>query len=648
MRQTIKKIYGAVLASFICTLFVGSTQALVLPKTAKLVPPETILLADTDNFSQLKLQFEKTNLYKLYKDPAMAAVVEDFKTKRREKIRNIENDLIRTIVDTDLLPQGRVAVALVRNLPAAETEDANQISLLFISQWGENTKKIKEAVDKMVEKVIEDGAHRKTEDFRGVNITTIIPKSSNTLHYCFIDDRLIGSTNQDVLKFVIAHIQGAASPALSDDADYTATMKSIGPYHDIDFYVNIKQIVKIFLSKDASGNTKTMMTNLGLDNVTSFGTAIGFARGSGGSSISKILLKINGPKKGIFKLLDIESTAFKTPQFIPASAYSVTLINLNIKKAYDELYNILLSFSPQYAAITQIPLLPASPQGEPGLKLKSDIIAYLGSQIVIVRSIDKQTSNPLPSVETLVAAAIDNRGALEKTLSLLYDKLVIPGNPEARRELLGHTIYLADLSVLVPAYRPDKKIPLQTPSETGSEEQLSLRGRGLPMGQASDISTAQKPSMLAFTFTDTHLIFGSESDVEHIIRTISSTGTMSAVSAKWFTAAKSNVPSVVGLAGFQDNTTLSEVFWQILKERPKSTNKGQDEDPNIELSFSIGSKSLFTYLLFSSVDDLFDVSLLPEFNAVRKYFGLSAYYGVSSPEGFSFQFKYLNPVQTGD
>lgn len=62
--------------------------AKVLPRTAGLVPPETLILVDIDNFNQLKTKFEKTNLYKLYKDPAMAAFVEDFKTKLRKKSRS--------------------------------------------------------------------------------------------------------------------------------------------------------------------------------------------------------------------------------------------------------------------------------------------------------------------------------------------------------------------------------------------------------------------------------------------------------------------------------------------------------------------------------------------------------------------------------
>jgi len=97
----------------------------------------------------------------------------------------------------------------------------------------------------------------------------------------------------------------------------------------------------------------------------------------------------------------------------------------------------------------------------------------------------------------------------------------------------------------------------------------------------------------------------------------------------------------VGLASFQDNSAVGEVFWQMLKKIPKST-KSKDEDSDIAVGLAISSESPFPHLSLSPVSDLLDVGLLPEFDAVRKYFGPSAYYGISSPEGFLFEFKYLN------
>lgn len=592
--------------------------AVTLPGTAKLIPNETILLVDIDDFTKLRQQFERTHLYKLYKDPAMAPFIDDVKTKWQEKKKDEANDKIPGILrDVDVLPQGRIAIAVVLN---EQTKDMNDPPILFITQWGDGIGKVKEATEKNVEKAIEEGARRESEDYRGVRITTMTGKSSKVISYCFVDDCLIGSVSPDVLKFVIAQIKGAGSPTLSDDGDYNATLRALGSpgAGQAGFYVNIKQIIKMALAEDTDGEAKTIINNLGLSNVISFAGTVDLAGGPGDSSIGKALLKIDGEKKGICKMLEVESTGLRIPRFVPASSSSVSVINLNIKKAFAELGDILGNFSPQMAAMLYMPLVPPSSQGEPPLILKTGVIDHLGSQIVAAQSMKKPSPDLSGSGSTegqaLVAIAIDNRNALEKSLSLLHSTFIAPNNPDARRELLGHTIYSIDLSRFLPF--------------------LAAGARG---PNAPEIP----PS--GFTVTDTHFIFASEAVVERTIRALYG-GAESIDSAKWFVRAKANIPSVVGLAGLEDIAATSKQLWSTLREPKK---EGKDEDPKNELSVSMSSGSIFPRLAFAPAGSGFlNFSLLPEFEAVRKYFGISAFYGISRQDGFFFEFKYLNPVGT--
>ena len=608
----------------------ASVRAIELPKTAKLVPPETIVLADINNFDQLRAQFEKTNFYQLYKAPAMKAFIDNFKTKWQEKKQESEREFISTIADAEVLPRGRVAVAMVHDRQA---EDVNELPVLAVAQWDDKIDKVKETVNQMTREAIEDGARRQTEDYRGVEILTIEKKPAEELSYCFIDDCLIASTSPNVLKFVIAQVRGAGSTTLGDDRDYLATSRAVNPSIEgrIDLYVNIKQAVRIELAEDTTGKAKAMIDNLGLNNVTSFGCSIEPAGGAGGSSVAKAILKIDGAKTGIFKMLEIESAPARTPRFIDASACSVSVVNLNIRKAFDELANILTRFSPQMAAILYMPVLPSGPNGEPALQLKADIIDHLGSQIILAQSIDKprpdRTARPAekqPPVRTksVVAIAIENRSSLEKSLSLIHGKMLAPNNPEARRELLGHTIYTVDLSGLLPMFGgPPARQPMQAPVGTGAP----------PM-----------PKM-AFTVTDTHLIFASEASVEQAIRTLSTGRAESIGSAKWFNKAKSNIPSAVGVAALQNNAASGEYFWSMLRQSAKTDEAAGDDKQN-QLSIGVSSGSLLPQVMLTQAGaDLLDFSLLPEFDAVKKYFGISALYGISRQDGFFFEFKYLSP-----
>jgi hypothetical protein len=587
----------------VCAL--SGAQAKVLPQTAKLVPPETIFLVEIDDFQQFKTQFEKTSLYKLYKDPAMAAFFVDFKAKWSEKIQQLdENDIFKTIVDADVLPQGRLAIALVFD---EQPQDPNNPPILFITQWGEGIAKIKESVDKMVQKNTDLGGHQKrSEDYRGISIETIIDEESMMLSYCFIDDCFIGAVNPDLLRFVVAHIKGATSPTLAGDGDYIAAATAVGPYHDVDFYVNIKQILKMVAARDAAGNVPSTTASLGLDNVVSFSCSTAVGRVPGSSWSGKAFLKVNGAKKGICKMFEVESRVLEAPRFMPPSTYSATFLNLDIKKIYSELYNILYGISPQYAAIMYMPLLPPSPEGEPGVELKTGIIDHLGSGIVLAQSSNKPFSDTSLPTESLVALAVNNRSALEKSFSLLYSKM----GPEARRELLGHTIYLVTVPALPILAVPPT--PMQAPLAT---------------------TTVPMPK-LAFAVTDTHLIIATEHSVERAIRALSSDESVSVTSEKWFTAAKSAVPSVVGLAGLQDNVASTEIFWWMMKK----SGKGK--------TFPVLLGSGPFQVSSQGFAELVNASLLPDFDVVRKYFGSSAFYGVSAPEGFFFEFKYLNPTGT--
>ena len=299
----------------------------------------------------------------------------------------------------------------------------------------------------------------------------------------------------------------------------------------------------------------------------------------------------------------------------------MSVIHLNIKKAFAELSDILANFSPQMAAMLSMPLVPPSSQGEPPLQLKTGVIDHLGSQIVLAQTVRKPTPDvsgagstaapAAPTGQALVAIAIDNRNALERSLSVLHSTLIAPNNPDAQRQLLGHTIYSIDLSRFLPF--------------------LAARAR---RPDAPEIP----PS--AFTVTDTHLIFASEAGVERTIRAIAGGGE-SIDSTAWFVRAKASIPSAVGLAGLEDSAATSEQLWSVMRESRKES-KGADAHNEFGISMSTGS--IFPQVTFSPKGSEFcDFSLLPDFEAVRKYFGVSTLYGISRPDGFFFELKYLNP-----
>lgn len=635
MKSARPMLLGAVIVSVFFVL--SPARAVTLPETGKLFPAETTFLINVNDFSRLEAQFKKTNLYKLYKDPAMAAFVEHSEQKWRQTLQDKENEFIKALVDAGVRPTGRLAVALMTRDYAAKGED---FGVVIISQWGPGIDKIKQAIDKMVPKILADGAKRTHQVYRSVDIITIIkprpPKQVRqlsvseqgkqkviiktveraplTISYCFLGDVLVAATdvNTEAFKFVLAHIQGVRANTLADSADYVDTIKSLGTDRNIELYLNIKQLIRTSIAADSSGKTQTMMTNLGFDNVGGFGFAVAFARKPGIFCNGVGFLKVAGPKRGILKILEPVLARINPPRFISASACSLSFLHLNIKTAYEEVFKVLSSINPMLAAPLAVPLVPPGADGQGGLELKKDVIEYLAPEIIIAQSIKKDPQAAAAPTGTIVSVAVTDRRALEKSLATLHSKLIAPSAPDARRELLGHTIYTLKLS-----------LPF-------------LPGPGrIPMQQAAPGADFQMPQ-ITFTVTDTHLIVGSEPSVEQAIRRLSELAAPTIEQAAWFRAAKSAIPAVVGFAGLTDSAAYNEFIWRQLKAGAAVSSASSTLGPG---PFPMMPQGLAR---------LADFSLLPEFKTVRKYFGLSASYGLSRPDGFYFEFKHVSPVSTSD
>ncbi len=615
------KIRAAFWICVICAaVTVVSAKGAGLPKTAELVGVDTVLLVDISDFNQFRTKFEKCSVYKLYNDPAMSAFAKNFTAKVREKIEGDKDSFVKGILDANVMPEGRLAFVM--------TAGQQEMSMALISQWGRNVGKMKDVIEKMGLRAVEKGAHRGIESYRDVNIITLATEasagqsavkdsddkktgpSSEKDVYCFVDDCLITASDAEAVKFVVSQMRGAGASSLAGDADYIATMGAVGPYHDVDIYVNFKRVIKRLADGDTTGESQKEIANLGLDGVGGLGFSLGVAPDAESSVRGKMFLRTTGTRKGVLKILEMRSEPVRVPRFVPASVCSVSFLNLDIKRAYDELCSIIYGFEPAAALMLQQPIPGTGSENEPGISLRPDIIEYLGSEIVIAQSVNKPFSKDKEPTEIYIAVGVNNRAALEKSLSLIHKRLMAPNNPEPTRELLGYTLYL-----MGPAGIP-------------------VLGGSVPMVEAGP-RAAPKGERLAFTITDTHLIFGQEPAVERAIRTLGGAESEPVSSAKWFNIAKAAVPSVVGSAGFEDNSASGELLWWMLKDSAKSRRA------------DIGMGPAAAVLAGPDAWNFADFSLLPEFSAVKKYFGLSAGYGISRPDGFFFEFKYLNPPKQG-
>lgn len=605
--RTFRNIQYFVFAVTLLFSIESSCFAVDLPETARLLPPHTVVLIDVEDYGRLKQQFEKTSLYGLYKDPMMAAFIEHAKSKWTQAVKEMdENNVFKAVLEADVEPQGRLALAFI---PDLQTTDANEeIPLVLITQWGTNVDKVKEAVAKAIEKNAEMGGHSlPSEEFRGVTIQSAIDEADTPFSCCFIDDCFITAIKSDALKFIIARLKGATTPSLADDPDYSATVNTLGKDSGAAVYINVKQFIQMALEQDQQGYTRTMLTNLGLDNVRAVGISAEFNKGPRAPYVIKALLKINGSKRGLCKIIETESAPLRLPSFIPADTYRLNVININAAKAYSEVLSVMTAFGPGVAAILYQPLVPASPDGRPAVMLKENIIDHLTDPIIVAQSLKKPFGENQFPVEYIIAVATTNRTALEKSLAACHSQLIAQDSSTARRELLGQTIYLLKSDYLPFLGGPGGTQPLtRLDAPTPGEEQK----------KSIDVP------VLAFTVTDTYLICGTESSVEKAVRTIRSGESLA--DTAWFNRARAALPARTGMSGLENTKPGFEFLWWLM-------NQSQKEPGSAGLAAPTAS------YIVSDFD--FDFSLLPDFEKVSKYFGLAASYIISRDDGFYMELK---------
>ncbi len=190
--------------------------------------------------------------------------------------------------------------------------------------------------------------------------------------------------------------------------------------------------------------------------------------------------------------------------------------------------------------------------------------------------------------------------------------------PESKRELLNHTLYLL----------PSGESAMQSQDE---EEESG----------DSTVAAADAPQEgMAFSVAGDTLVFGQVDEVEQAIRNQQKEPQDSLLSDPMFRYAKDSLPSQACLYAYQNDRLNSEITWTALKQLgqdlAKQGENASDEEQESWNPMMAAMQKIKAYV---------DLSKLPEFKAVEKYWGASVGYMQSRPEGLYWESITLRPPQ---
>ena len=95
-------------------------------------------------------------------------------------------------------------------------------------------------------------------------------------------------------------------------------------------------------------------------------------------------------------------------------------------------------------------------------------------------------------------------------------------------------------------------------------------------------------------------------------------------SARWYRRAAAAIPSPAGSSGMMDLSVFGRHIWHLLKS-------GKTDSP--------------AEFMVEDFRELGDFARLPEFETVRKYFGIVVSQFFSQPDGFTFEYRMLSPAE---
>ena len=644
MKKTIAKYHiGLILA--IALLLSGQNLCLGAV-SAKWLPDETLVLLSAENVNELRAKFKLTSTYALYKDPAMQAfmVPAEQKICRRmdEGIKELWTKLGLEAPPKEIpWPQGQVMVAFFIQPRTTTMTDCNPVDdtieapplrevtvpdfqVVGLAQMGDKLAGVQQLFQQVASQAVEKGLLRQREKVRGVEITIIkdkpeVDENYDTLCYGFKDDWLIVGSSLKYIKEVIVRMTDTTTKTLADNRDFKDMQQALGN-GEVNLFLNgqrMIEVVKAVTPPAEQAKIAQTIETLGLTNTSGVGMTVQLAPSKNEEVKIKMLLGVRGEKKGIPALLTPDSDSLRPNRLLSKGLAGFLTANYDIGKIYNGIVQMVWEIGQvNLDGMLQGAMMMTGTPGEGGqtpVDVKKEVLGQLTSPITIATRITKPYTEP-DSSQMLWAIAVRNTEILDTAVSRIHNTFIAQGKPELRRELAGATIYLLPTSGL-------------------ASMMLPWRGMAGP--------NAAKPVAAGFAVVGDQLVIGAVSGIEQAIRNLGRADFESIKADPMFQYASRALPSQAGTFSYGNEQISTEAMWVQFKEASKQRAASGTENTGSGASaaFAYGPMGMFV----EELDKYCDFTLLPEFEQVKKYFGVSVGHVVGTEKGIYAEMTGLKP-----
>lgn len=623
------------------------TASAAIPSVEKLLPDDTLFMVTTPDFTKLREVYKSSPQTQFWSDPAMKPFRDNFMSKLQEQlIQPLEHDLGVHFSDYTNLPQGQITFAVTQNgWPAASGQEPSL--LLLLDTKDKSTQLMKDLSD-IRKKWVEAGKNLRTEKIRDTDFTVLpisekdIPKtlrkfsgqypdadadagadsdtttktnaSKSEIYLGQYQSLLIVGTSAKPIEKVMVHLTGGQMPCLGDLAAYDANRLSL--FRDSPFYAwaNAKSFLELLTKKQVQQDPNTpdpfpafnpgkILDAIGFGGLKTLAFTLQMT--DGGATAQFYASIPESSRQGIFAVFPGDSKDATPPSFVPADVVKFQRWRVDGQKVWTTLQNVLGNIWPQAKSGINFMVETANDaakQKDPDFDLNKNFFANLGDDMISYEKAPRGTSRAeLASPPSLFLLSSPNPDQLVSAFKYVLLLANQQGAAPKERDFLGRKIYSIELGAAMPAGMGEQPAKTRTLSYTASGGYMAIS-------------------------TDDSMI------EEYLRSSDSQQKKLREVSGLTDAIAKVNGSSA-GLFGYENELDTTREIFQSLKNSPTSKSS-----PSLMPSFGgLPSTGMFK--------DMMDFSLLPSFDQVAKYFGISVYSASSDNSGITF--KIFTPVPPG-
>ncbi len=573
----------------------------------QLVSEKTVAIVTVPDLIALKTATKNSAQWKFLHDPALKAFRDKLWEGISENILKPLEDEIQFKVSSGLeLLQGQLTLAI--SVDGDLNLEDPQVGMLMILDAGKNKAQLTSILDDAKSRMKASEIPFKEKMIRGARFIEIPNDEANfNLLLGQSDELLLVGNSEEELDKVIARQKGGSVPSLARNTQFQSQKAALFRDSLVYGWIHLEPVVgaiaKQMAAEEAENGPNPMgvspaavLKALGLTGLVD--ASFGYFEKPDGAYAEMALGVPQSKRQGLFKMLASAPNDSAPPPFVPGNVDSFSRWRIDLNKVWSDIEAMVGQISPLMTGMMQISLSQIGKQTDPNFDFKRNFIGNLGDDLISFSqapggaSIEAIASQPalflLGSRDAVQLAAAVNTMLTEFGLQPTSTKF------------LGRTIY----SIATPSADFD--------SEGG---QMSFVASDGYLAIASDRG-----------IMETFLRSGSENSNERPLR---SNAEMGAAAAKIgglrtglfaFQNDKESVKSVYNM--IRENPEFIEM---ILAEATSELEVGGDED--VEPSNWI------------------DISLLPPFSRLEKYFNISVITGSVEPVGF--RLKAFTPTPPG-